>query len=92
MNYYIFEIFFVLISQREKYYGSRENCDFVKYVLKFVKVEVVELWDGNFQKFLDERLEKLWMIVFCGEDGRYSFFLFQYQIKKNLCCDRRKII
>lgn len=62
----------VMFPAREKYHGSREKRDLIKHALKFVKAEVIELWEGNFQKSLDEQSEKPWMIAFCGEEACLS--------------------
>ncbi|XP_048776636.2 dnaJ homolog subfamily C member 10-like [Ostrea edulis] len=62
----------VMFPDREKYHGNRGIRDLVRYALKFVKADVIELWEGNFQTSLDENSDKPWLIAFCGEEACLS--------------------
>ncbi|XP_076822365.1 dnaJ homolog subfamily C member 10-like isoform X1 [Clavelina lepadiformis] len=60
-------VIFVKNRKPIKYQGDRSKKDLIRFVMKHVNIEVVDLWDGN----LDEELKKHgalpWVISFCGE-------------------------
>lgn len=56
-----------------RYQGDRNKRDLIKFVMQYVTVQVVELWDGNFDSEVQKHTKLPWVLSFCGgssvEDG-----------------------
>ena len=61
---------YILFLQKEKYYGDKTRKEMVKYALKHARVQVFEIWAGNFDDaVLNSENDLPCVISFCGDGG-----------------------
>ena len=54
----------------KRYQGRHDEDDLIKYIVRHLQDRVIDIWEGNFEKWAksDDGRQKPWLVFFCDGD------------------------